>query len=205
MKKLQILTLFLLSFLSAMSQDTLGVKRISSFYDFSITLGKSGWSIPGYTPSSPIVALKFKDYGLSFRLGSKWSLKEIGNNYNIGVQCNWIRLKATYGYGTREYQNSGYDPDTLGYFSFDAPILNVGLVNQIKFGQSTLQLNFNTGPTIFYYTAIAGGWVVNPEIKFVYRKLYLGLDYSLISILYDRGDHISLYRSYTCFSIGKNF
>jgi hypothetical protein len=207
LKKITILTVGILFNQNAICQDTLEPYRKNSFIDFSLSLGNSGYSLY-YSGSSPEVRRKYKDYGLSFRVGTKWELKELSNNYSLGIQCNWFRLKGSYGYGTVENVGTNWGIDTIDVIQFDASLFNLGIVNQINIGQTSIQLNFNTGPTVFYYSkvnAVAAGLAFNPEIKLFFNDLYFGLDYSLISILYHSDPHFGIYRNYSCFSIGKKF
>ena len=182
-------------------QDSSRVRK-TVFVDFSLSMGKSGWY---FGKSGPERFYRFKDIGLGFKVGTKWELKDLSANYNFGVQCNWLRAKAAFSYGTQENVWTGVNTNMPGFFQYDVSLFNVGLVNQINLGKSALQLNINTGPTFFNFSSIGAGWVVYPEAKLFYNNIYLSIDYSIVNILYRDEAYKGMYRNYTSFSIGKNF
>jgi hypothetical protein len=193
--------LFNLLFLSFFYGQEINNTTKNSFVDFSLSMGKSGWY---FGESGPERFYRHKDIGLGIKVGTKWELKDLSPNYNLGIQCNWFRSKAAFSIGTLEYVWTGVNTNMPGFFQFDVSLFNIGLVNQIKFGKSAVQLNFNTGPTLFNYSQIGVGWVVDPEVKFFYNNLYLSIDYSIVNILYRDDSYKGMYRNYASLSIGKN-
>jgi len=111
---------------------------------------------------------------IGFRLGTKWYFGE-NEKWRPGLQVNWIRLGIY------------LDPDDAGSL-FIGPknlsICNVGMANIIKFNDKMgLELNFTTGLNMgvdLDYGRMDIGIGITPEVKFRYKKLALGLDYSHI-------------------------
>ncbi len=169
------------------SQKNISNKKEHSFLDFSMSIGNSGFSgadnnnygTYGYYSDSFISTSK--SFGVSLRFGNKWMLNEISTFYQLGLQTNWIRLRAGLSKETKSYSqgNINYHQNRV----LDITFLNLGIVNRFKIGSNYgIQVNINFGPN--YFARDGGGYdsgfglIINPEIKFEFKKLYLCYDYS---------------------------
>lgn len=116
------------------------------------------------------------DFGVGLKLANYWYF---GDNqiWKPGVKSTWFR-GATY---------FGDDVTT-----FQASVLNVGFANAFEFTNNIgLEVNLNLGYNVVVgvfddiYSAddfIGGGMLFNPEIKFRYNVLAIGLDFAFSKV-----------------------
>lgn len=124
--------------------------------------------------SSALVSEKVDNLAISFRIGSKWYLGE-REKWRPGIQVKWIRLG---------FYIEPDNPESIIIGPKTFSIANVGMVNAFKLSEkSAVEANFTVGPNIeldLDYGHLFMGLVFNPEVKFRYNNLAVGLDYTYI-------------------------
>ena len=205
-KNYLVLLLFSVVFLSNAQQKGEGSSKLTKngFYVESV-LGMA-------TTDNTTAAL-----GGGVKLGNVWYF---GTNevWKPGVKTVWFRGTTYFG-----------DSDVI----VQGSVANVGFANILKFNENVgLELNFNVGYNVvynsyddeyyngYYYTStddfIGGGIMFNPEIKFRYKVLAVGLDMVFSNITdfsedeYYNGSYTTYYSTKTPFnsinlSIGAKF
>jgi TolA-binding protein len=108
--------------------------------------------------------------GVGFRIGNKWYFGS-NENYRIGIQAAWTKV---------------------GLYILDEELaihlspVNVGLLNLIKLSENTgIEANLTLGFNLMVFPddeEIYMGFITNPSVKFRYKKLAMGLDYSISSL-----------------------
>lgn len=115
-------------------------------------------------------------YSLSIRLGNKWYFNQ-NDKWRTGLQVNWFRFGIY------------IDGENVGESLFLGPKmltpLNIGWTNVFKFTDNIgLEVNITGGGNLnidLDYGGIYTGYTVNPEVKFRWKKLAVGLDYFFYS------------------------
>lgn len=117
----------------------------------------------------------------SVRLGSKWYLSK-GEKFRTGIQAVWLRLGTLVPTDVSNLINTN-----LTQWLTCAP-LNVGSTNLLAFNDDIgLEMNFNIGlnANASFTTVSSGnqtllqfGLMINPVVKFRYKKLAVGLDFA---------------------------
>lgn len=125
--------------------------------------------------------------GLAYGLGNKWYFGS-SESHQMGFQARWIRVGI--------------------YVMGDEPLIhlapvNVGFINLFKFSESSgMETNLNIGYSLFLNAddeALGGGFTFNPEIKYRFKKLSIGMDYLLSSYSYEEQIQTSTYIEYDPF------
>lgn len=109
-------------------------------------------------------------FGLAYAIGNKWYFGS-SQSHQMGFQARWGRV---------------------GMYTFNDELLihmapvNVGFINLFKISESAgIETNFNFGYSIFISEdEVGGGLSWNPEIKYRYKKLSVGLDYLISNYSY---------------------
>lgn len=112
-------------------------------------------------------------FAFNARIGSKWYLGE-NKKFRAGAQLTYARM------GFSVVRNFG---TTYAFFNF-IPV-NPGFTGYLAFNDKMgLETNLNVGPGFtFNKRSILVGVHVNPEVKFRYKALALGFDFSLLNAL----------------------
>ncbi len=115
-------------------------------------------------------------FSFNARVGSKWYFGET-SKFNSGIQLTWARL----GFNVASVNNNYYYRQTVGVFNFIP--LNVGYTSYLAFNDNMgLETNINVGPGFtFNKNFVLIGVHANPEIKFRYKNLAAGFDFSLLN------------------------
>ena len=138
---------------------------------------KSQYSIYVYNPNQ--AQYQYTNYiTLSLRFGNKWYIGK-REKWRPGIQANWFRLGIN------------LDPQDIGYSIFAGPknlsIANVGMCNVFKFSDKIgLEANFTTGINAEFdlnYGSLIPGIAISPEVKFRYKNLAIGLNYTRIQAI----------------------
>lgn len=131
---------------------------------------KNGFYMDGYLGHAS--AGDFGGVGVAFALGNKWYFGS-SESHKMGFQVRWGRFGI-------------YAGDDI--FLQIAPV-NIGFINLFKFSESSgMEANFNLGYSLYVVGEdgdLTGGMVFNPEVKYRYKKLSLGLDYLISSYSYE--------------------
>jgi len=152
------------------------ILRNGFFFDgfLQYTSGAVGDSIGGNWP--------FTGGTFGIRLGHKWYLGNM-KVYRPGINVTWLRTQLDLTYGGI----------TLITPFYSVSPLNVGLTNTFSFGGKLgLEVNLNVGfnltvdDYIYSYIAISAGYLINPVIKFRYKKLAVGLD-----VCFRKGEYVT--------------
>lgn len=131
---------------------------------------RNGFYIDGYLGIAS--AGDFGGVGVAFALGNKWYFGS-SESHKMGFQVRWGRFGV-------------YIGDDI--FLQIAPV-NVGFINLFKFSESSgMEANFNLGYSLYVVGEdgdLTGGMVFNPEVKYRYKKLSMGLDYLISGYSYE--------------------
>jgi hypothetical protein len=121
-----------------------------------------------------LVKEQVDNIAISLRIGNKWYFGS-REKWRPGFQVKWIRL------GIYIEPNN---PESIIIGTKTFSIANVGMVNAFKLSEkSAVEANFTVGPNIeldLDYGEIFMGLAFNPEFKFRYNNLAVGLDYTFI-------------------------
>lgn len=112
--------------------------------------------------------------GIGFRLGSKWYFGKM-KTYRPGFSAVWGRANILL---LQEQSSTSWSPQ------FAIAPANIGFTNAFSFGGKIgLEVNINFGLNaivdIFNASSIIG-YLINPTIKFRYKKLAIGLDVTIM-------------------------
>lgn len=129
-------------------------------------------SVPGYSYVPEMLG------SINFRLGTKWYFGN-GYRYRPGLQMTWFRL----GFSAANLLGTTYQQPI---FMVDLYPVNIGHASILSFNDVLgLEINVNTGLGMEFpiastiYPMI--GIHVNPELKFRYKALAVGLDISIFN------------------------
>ncbi len=138
---------------------------------------KSQYAILVYNPNQ--AQYQYTNYiTLSLRFGNKWYIGK-REKWRPGIQANWFRIGIN------------LDPQDIGYSIFAGPknlsIANIGMCNVFKFSDKIgLEANFTTGINAeldIDYGSLIPGIAISPEVKFRYKNLAIGLNYTRIQAI----------------------
>lgn len=118
---------------------------------------------------------RYNEMAFTIRFGNKWYFAQKGK-WSPGLQATWLRL-GNY-IDTRNIETMFVGTKTIS-------IANVGMANAFDFGNNLgMEANFSVGPTIAAQLNNGGyanlALLVAPEVKFRFKSLAVGLDYSYI-------------------------
>lgn len=115
--------------------------------------------------------------GVGFRLGYKWYFREY-KNYTPGIQIIWIRAELL----------------LLGHefigLNFNVSPFNVGFTNSFNINNIGVEANLNFGLNATNVESIDYkylGLIINPTVKFRYKKLAIGIDIAHMGLSSYRG------------------
>lgn len=139
-----------------------------------VIIGYDQFGYPIYGESTTSQLNNF--YSISVRLGNKWYFNQ-NDKWRTGLQVNWFRFGIY------------IDGENVGESLFLGPKmftpLNIGWTNVLKFTDNIgLEANITGGGNLnidLDYGEIFTGYTINPEVKFRWNKLAIGLDYFFFS------------------------
>lgn len=152
------------------------------FMDLIWGMGTETYSVPsvpnnpGYPVSSQLISQT------SLRLGSKWYFGS-GEKFKPGIQAVWARIGVATPlvFGVVTNPNS-----SLAKVSVNGALLNIGSTNLFVFNENIgMEANFNIGLNSSFsfvpvsngnQTVMQFGVLINPVIKFRYKKFAVGFD-----------------------------
>jgi len=108
--------------------------------------------------------------GIGYRIGNKWYFGS-SNDSRFGFQVRWAKVGL---YLVNDYLAVHLAP------------VNVGAISLFKLSETTaIEANLTFGFNLMMFTEderTSFGFMTNPSIKFRYKKLAMGLDYSISSL-----------------------
>jgi hypothetical protein len=167
------------------------------FIDFVASLGTKNTVSPGFPALAgrPAVAARTLTTELvsasSIRFGTKWYFSD-KKKFRPGIQAVWARIGVVVPLAVAVVVNGSNlsVPTTVTFEPF-----NVGSTNLLTFNENTaLELNFNIGfHSSFIFTPLVlstgsqgnqtlmqFGVLLNPAVKFRYKKFSVGIDFSFM-------------------------